>query len=146
MSSPKKSQVVDDMHLKTQFHFAGALRASYGNMDQDEIYVVDPSTKEAIGKPREGVEYSMLRSGLNRLTCKFYPNAMVTKQADDLLREFGQMSGKRDWYDVTMLVRAEGLAENVHSLQTVARSGGKGNSLPENHTANVISLFTREPQ
>lgn len=147
MIKPKPSQIVTDIDVQKHFAHAGVDYATYGNMDQDEIYVVDPNTLEYIGKPQEDVEYPMLRSGINHTSCKFYPNATITKRVDNLMREHTGMTGQRDWYDVTMLVRKSDKPENLESLQ--ARRAQKGfvkRAPAEECDGNVVQLFPGAPE
>ena len=137
-AKPKQTQIVKDMDLKEQFDYAGARFACYGNMDFEEVFVVDPDTLEYTGKPRLDTEYPMLRSGVNTLSCKFYANAMVSKSVDEQLHEIDPKFVKRDWYDATMLVRVSERAENVVGLATVQR---EGIGTKREQSADVIPLF-----
>ena len=147
MLKPKEDRIAKDFNERTQFAHAGVEYATYGNMDQDEIFVVDPDTLEYIGKPQEDVEYPMLRMGINNVSCKFYENATVTKRVDDLMREHTGMTGTRDWYDVTMLVRVSDKPENLESLTARRAQKGFAKRAPtEECDGNVVQLFPSAPE
>src|SRR5690606_28664024 len=131
--------VVTNMDLKTQFDYAGSRVACYGNMDVEEVFVVDPQSFENIGKPQLDVEYPLLRMGVNHTSCKFFPNAMLTRSADTQMRDLCGMTGTRDWYDATMLVRVGERPENVVGLGGVQR---KSPPKPRpTAPADVVPLF-----
>ena len=128
-----------DMDIKTQFDFAGCRVACYGNMDAEEIFVVDPETLAHIGKPQLDVEYPMLRYGINQTSCSFYPNAMISRAVDTQMRDHCGMTGQRDHYDATMLVRVSERPENLVSLGATQR---KTPAKPRpSASADVIPLF-----
>ena len=141
MIRPKNTQIVTDLDIKTKFQYAGAEYATFGNMDEDNIVVVDPITLEYQGKPKTDVEYPMLRSGVNVKDCSFYPNAMVTKKVDGLMKEFAGMTGTRDSYDVTMLVRSSDLGANVESLAAKRGLSMRASKPKPQKSADVVSLF-----
>ena len=131
--------IATNMDLKTQFDFAGARVACYGNIDMDDVFVVDPETFAYTGKPQLNVEYPMLRSGINNTSCTFYRNATLSQSVDDQMREFDGMTGRRDWYDATMLVRVSDRPENLVSIGGAQR---KGPAKPRpSQSADVIPLF-----
>lgn len=127
------------------------MRANYGNVDFEDVYVADPHSLEVLRdqrgrpvKPAKDVEYPMLRLGVNNAYCKFFENAMVTVKADDLLRDYAGMTGQRDWYDVTLLCRVSEWAENVEMLSASKRKTPLGYSdAKSRHTsgAHVVPLF-----
>lgn len=143
MSKPPMKNLIRSHDLREQFDYAGQRVACYGNVDQEDVFIVDPVTLEKVGSPKMDVEYPMLRLGVNNMTCKFYENATVTQAVDRQLREHGIMEGQRDWYDVTLLVRTDARAENVHNI--LGRARPKHTASMECEGPKVVSLFNREP-
>lgn len=140
---PSKQNIVTDISMRAQFDYVGQRWACFGNMDKEEIWVVDPRTFEKMHTPQLDVEYPMLRSGLSNLSCKFYENSMVTQSIDQNMRDAGLLISKRDWYDVTMLVRTDECQADVHSIFSRPRHS---RSVTEQQQDNVVPLFARAPE